>query len=248
MENKILANVCGKQISEKDLEMAISRFPRERQGMFTTEQGKKQLLDQLVSFELFYNYAVDSGLEKSKEYVERVDILKREVLTEFAIQTVLQEIEVTDKEIEEYYEANKDKFKTPETVNAKHILVETEEKAKEIAEKIKNGMAFEDAAKEFSTCPSKQNGGSLGSFGRGQMVPEFEKAAFELELGIVSEPVKTQFGYHLIKVEDKNEGSIKSFDEVKEMIKGGVMQEKQNHKYMSFTEELKQKYDVKINE
>ena len=102
-------------------------------------------------------------------------------------------------------------FKGESSARAKHILVETEEKAKEIKEKINNGLSFEDAAKEFSSCPSSSQGGDLGSFTRGRMVPEFEDAAFSLEVGEVSEPVKTQFGYHLIKNRRKVTRSYKEF-------------------------------------
>lgn len=84
-------------------------------------------------------------------------------------------------------------------VNAQHILVDQEHEAQDLLKKIDDGESFENLAKDYSKCPSGQNGGNLGEFGRGQMVPEFEKAAFELEVGNISEPIKTQFGYHLIK-------------------------------------------------
>ncbi len=89
------------------------------------------------------------------------------------------------------------------SVKASHILVKSEQQAKDIKTQINNGASFESMAKEYSMCPSGANGGDLGFFSRGQMVPEFENAAFGLALGKVSDPVKTQFGYHLIKVTDK---------------------------------------------
>ncbi|MCY6485737.1 peptidylprolyl isomerase [Clostridium aestuarii] len=246
MENKVLATVLGKEITEKDLKLAVERFPQQSRGFLATEEGKKQLLDQLVAFELCYNYGKDSGVENSEDFKEKIEGVKREILTQITIEKVIKAVEVTDKEVEEFYEANKEKFKTPETVAAKHILVETEESAKEISEKIKNGMAFEEAATEFSTCPSKAQGGSLGKFGRGQMVPEFEEAAFSLEAGVVSEPVKTQFGYHLIKVEGKEESTVQAFDQVKDQLKNQLAQEKQSTRYMEFVEELKGKYSTEI--
>jgi parvulin-like peptidyl-prolyl isomerase len=84
-------------------------------------------------------------------------------------------------------------------IRASHILVQNETHCKELIEKIKEGESFEDLAKQFSKCPSGQKGGDLGAFGKGQMVPQFENAAFKLEVGEVSGPVKTQFGYHIIK-------------------------------------------------
>ena len=106
-------------------------------------------------------------------------------------------------------------------------------------------MSFEEAAGQFSTCPSGQQGGDLGEFGRGMMVPEFEDAAFELELEKISEPVKTQFGYHLIKVDTKNEAKAASFDEVKNKIVQQLIQKNQEKKYMDVMKELENKYEVK---
>ena len=102
--------------------------------------------------------------------------------------------------------------------------------------------AFEDVAKESSTCPSGANGGDLGEFGKGQMVKEFEDAAFAAEIGHVVGPVKTQFGYHLIKVEDKKEAEDAKLDDVKEQIKSEIMQKKQQEAYTAKVEELKKKY------
>ncbi|MEA4825088.1 MAG: peptidyl-prolyl cis-trans isomerase [Clostridium sp.] len=246
MENKVLAKVNGREITEADIQLAVQKFPREKQSFLLSEQGKQQLLEQLVSFELYYNYGKEVGMENLEEFKERLAIVEREILTQMAIEKVINEVEVTDKEVEEYYEANKEMFKTGDTVVASHILVDSEELAKEVMVKINGGLAFEEAAEKYSTCPSKAQGGNLGRFGRGQMVPEFEEAAFKIEVGVLSEPVKTQFGYHLIKVEDKQEASVRPFNEVKDMIKSQIFQERQNFKYMSFTEELKKKYSVEM--
>ena len=101
---------------------------------------------------------------------------------------------------------------------------------------------FEDAAKEFSSCPSNAQGGDLGEFGKGQMVPEFDQAVFAAEVVKVVGPVKTQFGYHLIKVEDKKDASVTPFDEVKEQIRANLLQQKQNQAYTEKYKELHDKY------
>ena len=246
MENKILAVVNGTEIKENELEATISRFPKERQGYLRTEQGKSQLLEEIISFELIYNYAKDSGMENEAEYIEQLERAKKEILTQTAISKVVAEANVTDKEVEDYYNVNKEMFKEPEMVSAKHILVESEEKAEEISNKIAEGMLFEEAAQQFSSCPSNAQGGSLGRFSRGQMVPEFEEAAFNLERGKVSEPVKTQFGYHLIKVDERLESSVKPFEEVKASIKNDILQERQAFRYSELNKELRGKYNVEI--
>jgi peptidyl-prolyl cis-trans isomerase C len=187
MENKVLAIVNGKEITQNDLDIAISRFPGERQGYFRNEEGKKQLLDQMVSFELIYNYAKDNGIEQEQDYIERLEAAKKELLTQTAINKILSEVRLTDDEIKAYYDVNKELFKTEEAANARHILVNSLEEANEIRSKIVEGMNFEMAAMQYSTCPSKAQGGNLGQFTRGRMVQEFEEAAFELEVGALSD-------------------------------------------------------------
>ena len=152
-------------------------------------------------------------------------------------------ITISDEEIREYFEANKARFAKGASVHAKHILVDSEDKCNKLLESIvSGGKAFEDVAKESSTCPSGANGGDLGEFGKGQMVKEFEDAAFAAEIGHVVGPVKTQFGYHLIKVEDKKEAEDAKLDDVKEQIKSEIMQKKQQEAYTAKVEALKKKY------
>jgi len=246
MENKVLAIVNGQEITEKDLQMTAMRFPRERQGYFNTEEGKKQLLDQMISFELIYLEAKGSEIENDANYLMQLEMAKKELLIQTSISRIMSGVEVTDSEVEDYYKANETKFTNQETVNAKHILVDTEEKAAEIKSEIASGKSFEDAAEEYSSCPSKAQGGSLGEFSRGQMVPEFEDAAFGMEIGTISDPVKTQFGYHLIKVEGKNEASTKPFAEVGNNIKNMLLQERQAYKYTEHVNGLKGKISVEL--
>ncbi|MDD3225576.1 MAG: peptidylprolyl isomerase [Clostridium sp.] len=246
MENKVLAVVNGKEITEKDIQNSILRFPENKRGYFSSENGKKQLLNELISFELMYNDAVDNKLDEEENFKKQIEAMKREILAQFNVTKVLKDIKVTDKEAKDYYETHKTAFCERGKVSAKHILVDSEEKALKIKEEIKNGKAFEDAAKEYSTCPSKERGGDLGSFSRGQMVPEFETVAFSQEIGVVSEPVKTQFGYHLIKVESKTKDEPKSYEEVKDTIIGGLTQERQNMRYTEYVEKLKGKYKIEI--
>lgn len=246
MENKILASVNGIQISEQDLEIAMTRFPQENQQYFRTEQGKKQLLDQMVSFELVYNYAKEANLEDSDEFKYQLELMKKDLLIQAGVKRILDTVSVNDNDVKDFYDNNREMFKTEETVSAKHILVDSEEKAKEVIEKINSGTSFEDAAKEFSNCPSSEQGGNLGEFGRGRMVPEFEKAAFELSVGEVSEPVQTQFGYHIIKVENKLQADDRPYDEVKAMIAANLLHEKQNRAYTNFVNDLKEDYKVEL--
>ncbi|MBR5219148.1 MAG: peptidylprolyl isomerase [Clostridia bacterium] len=139
-----------------------------------------------------------------------------------------------------FYDENKDNFVSGESVNASHILVDSEEKATELLLKINAGeVSFEDAARSESSCPSSENGGNLGEFTKGQMVPEFDEAVFAMEAGEIKGPVKTQFGYHLIKLNAKNEAKVYDFEEIKGQIKEMVMKEKQQKAYQSKLSQLK---------
>ncbi|MBQ7398948.1 MAG: peptidylprolyl isomerase [Clostridia bacterium] len=168
------------------------------------------------------------------------------MLINFAASKVLDEVKpATDEEIRKYYDDNIDKFQKGESVNASHILVDSEDKANELLSKINAGeISFEDAARENSTCPSKENGGNLGEFTRGQMVPEFDEAVFSMEVGAVSTPVKTQFGYHLIKLVSKSEASTYDFDEIKGQLTEMVNQEKRQAAFQSKINQLKIVYPV----
>ena len=132
----------------------------------------------------------------------------------------------------------------PESASAKHILVDSEELANDVLNKINNNeITFEDAASAHSTCPSKDSGGDLGTFTRGQMVPEFEEAVFNMNNGEVSGPVKTQFGYHLIKLENIQAGGESEYEEVKKEIEKSLMYQKQSEAYSKELNNLKSKYN-----
>lgn len=159
---------------------------------------------------------------------------------------ILGNIKVDDSEAKSYYEENKDKFKHETQVKARHILLETEEKAKEVLNKLNNGADFSEMAKEYSTGPSGERGGDLGYFTRGRMVKEFEDVAFALKVGEISEPVKTQFGYHIIKVEDRKEAGITPYEEVEEEIKRSILESKQQEVWNNFVRNLEDKAEVEI--
>lgn len=245
MEDKILATVAGKEIKESDLQNVIARYPEDRRAYFGTEEAKKQLLEQLVSFELINILGKELKIDETEEYSDNVKQAEKDILTQLTLNKLLLEVTVTEEDALNFYNANKDKFTKAPTVTAKHILVDEKELCDQIKKEIDdNELTFEEAAVKYSTCPSKEEGGNLGSFGRGMMVPEFEEAAFNLDLNVVSEPVQTQFGYHLIKVEDKNDGSESPFEEVKAQIINNLLQEAQQRKYLDVVKELEKKHGV----
>ncbi|MGG7144678.1 peptidylprolyl isomerase [Clostridium nigeriense] len=245
MENKVLATVAGKEIKESDLKNIISRYPEDKRAYFTTDEAKKQLLEQIVSFELINILGRELKINETEEYADNVKQAEKDILTQLTLNKILLDVTVTEEDALNYYNNNKNLFTQPPTVSAKHILVDNKELCDQIKKEIDNNeITFEEAAVKYSTCPSKEQGGNLGSFGRGMMVPEFEEAAFGLDIDVVSDPVQTQFGYHLIKVEEKNEGSEAEFEDVKSKIVNQLLQEGQQRKYLDVVKELENKYGV----
>lgn len=169
------------------------------------------------------------------------------MLKQYYVSKLLAKAEVDDTEIFNFYGANREMFVDKEELRARHILVSTEEEANKIVVEINAGLPFEDAAKKYSSCPSSQEGGNLGFFSEGQMVPEFEKVAFSLKLGEMSAPVKTQFGYHVILAEEKKPAGIMPYDKAKELIRQHLGGQRQQDIYFGKVNQLKKVYDVTIN-
>ena len=242
-EQNILATIDGVNITEADIDAYIAKLPQDQQAYAAYPQFREHCLKQLMAFHLYAKMAVEEKLDETEEFKEMLEKARKEILAQTAINSVLKDITVTEEEMQAFYKENPDHFAEPESAHAKHILVDTEEKAQEIMASIEKGeVSFEDSAKEFSSCPSNAQGGDLGEFGRGQMVPEFDQVAFEAEIGKVVGPVKTQFGYLVIKVEGRKEASVMAFDTVKDYIQGTLLQQKQNEVYTSKFRELEAKY------
>jgi len=164
---------------------------------------------------------------------------------EYAIAKCVESVKVKEEDVKAFYEAHKDQLNAEESVNASHILVDHEDKAKEIMDSIENGdITFEDAARQYSSCPSSAQGGNLGDFGRGQMVPEFDTACFEMAEGEIRGPVQTQFGYHIIKLNKKNEAAPMAYADIKDELAAQVTREKQQAAYQSKVNQLKILYPV----
>lgn len=243
MENKVFAKVKDREITNLEVEQILKTLPPQQAMYLNSEEGKKQIAKELVDQELFYLDAIDSDLESDEGFIKELEKLKEGLLKQYAVTKLIRDVKANDDEAKVYYENHKETFKTKEKASAKHILVDSEEKAKELYTKIiSEEVTFEDCAKENSTCPSKNQGGDLGEFGRGQMVPEFEEAVFNMKKDEVAGPVKTQFGYHLIKLSNITESKTLSFDEVKEKIKQMLTKTKQQELFDSKLKELYLKY------
>lgn len=236
----VLVRVNGKSITQQEVDTELmnasqgrfNQVPPEKQAAF-----RQQVLQQLIGKELIYDDAQKSGVLKSKEYKEEYKKLEERMKKELAVQVwqkkVVDGIKVSNATLTDYYNKNKEEFNEKASVHARHILVKEEADAKSIINQLKHlsgqklQAKFIKLAKAKSTGPSGVKGGDLGFFTQGQMVPAFNDKVFSMKVGTIAKaPVKTQFGYHIIYLQEKKDAAAKSFNEVKPFIKQRLKMEK----------------------
>lgn len=240
---KIMATVAGEPITETEFNRYLETLPREQQAYVPNPYFQKQVLDQIINTRLMTRLALDEKLDETEKFKETMASIRGDILAQMAIDKIATAVTVSDEEAEAYFKANEARFSKGASVGAKHILVEEESKAQEILAELNSGsISFDEAASKYSTCPSKERGGDLGEFGHGQMVKEFDEAAFAAEIDTVTEPVKTQFGYHLIKVYKKTEASVPAFAEIADSVKNNMLNEKRNTAIQATLMDLKARY------
>ena len=244
-----LAMVGKTQITQADLEREIKGLPDFAQKLFEGPEGKEKFLNELIKKELLYQEALKRGIDKDPEYQKKIEEFKKLTLIGLLLDKEIEsKAKVTEQDAKAYYEKNKAEIASVSQIKASHILVKTEAEAKKLEEMLKKGGNFAELAKKYSIdAGSAKNGGDLGYFSSGQMVPEFEQAAARLKPGEISEPLKTKFGYHLIKVADKKTGKPVEFEKVKNVLLQRLSAEKQKEVFDAFIESLKKSFKVEIN-
>lgn len=245
----ILAKVGNATITQADYDREFKSLPEYAQQLFSDEQGKEKFLNEIVNKEMLYQEALKKGLEKTPEFQKKLEEFKKLTLvTELFENEILSKAKISDQELKDYYDKHKEEFIPTIQIKASHILVKTEDEAKKVLDRLKKGEKFGDIANAVSIdTGSAKKGGDLGYFSKGQMVPEFEKAAASLNVDDISVPVKTQFGYHIIKVTDKKKGTPVEFDKIRDMISQRLSGEKQKGAFDLYITELKKNYKVEIN-
>ncbi len=242
------AVVHGEPITVMELEAAIEALPLVYKGRYSTPQGKKEYLEKMIRDRIVEQTARDLGFLDDPEIVAKVNDAKMRILNEhFFLTQVREKVQVNDEEIEEYYQAHRQDYIKPEEIRVRHILTETEEEAESILQDLKAGRNFEDMAADFSIdMRTNEKGGDLGYITRGRTVKEVEEVAFSLEPGEVSDVVKSRFGYHIVKVEDRRPETYRSIDEMRELVVSEVRRIKEEQKSKDLMTELKNRYGVKV--
>ena len=239
-----LVEMYGSQVLDSMITEKIVELEAKKAKISVTDEDVQKELDKMIeqvggeemfNYQLAYSgYTMDQMKEELKNYLTIVKILE-------------PKIEITDEEINSYFEENKDRFAQEEEVQASHILVDDEETANKVKKLLDDGGDFAALAKEYSKDGSAQSGGDLGYFTKGEMIQEFEDAAFSMEIGQVSEPVKSEYGYHIIKVTDKKEAQEATLENSKDEIKDILRNQKVNELYPTWITEMQEQYDIKNN-
>ena len=246
-DQKVLARISNKYLTVGDFKKRMERLPSYFRDM--VENNKKRFLDETIVEIMFYEEAIRQGLDKDKEVKDILNEAKKKILIAKLIQKEVEnKVKVDDAEARKYYEIHKEEYKSPELLRASHILVSTEAEAKEILDSLAKGASFEDLAKEKSMDATATRGGDIGYFRKGQLVPEFESAAANLNPGEMAPIVHTQFGYHVIKLTGKKEPEIEPFEKVKPKIVEEVKKAKRSELFDKLVMDLKNKYRVEMED
>ena len=223
-DDPVVATVNGTKILKSMLVTAQQLLPEQYQKI-PLMQIYPALVDTVIDMKLSAADARKRRLHKTKEFKVLMSRVEDQMLQRTVLQAEMDKA-LTEEALKRRYDALIADEKSSTEVHARHILVKTKEEANDIIEQLQNGASFEVTAKEKSTGPSATSGGDLGFFGKGQMVPEFEKAAFSLRKGKFTDtPVKTQFGWHIIKLEDRRKSEPPSFESIKQKLQTEISQE-----------------------
>jgi len=221
-----VATVDGTPITRAEYDFYIKRLLQGRPNTELTTEQKNGVLDDMIGMQLIADQAVKDGLDKDPEVATSLQVLRLRILADAQSQKYLKDKEPTDADLHADYDAAVAGLDKTE-YHARHILVPTKEQAEAVIKKIKGGAKFEDVAKAESTDTSKANGGDLGWFSLNRMAKPFGDAVKNLKKGeMTQEPVQTQFGWHVIKLEDTREAPPPPFEQVKQQVTNNVMQKK----------------------
>jgi len=236
-ENKIIAKVGNLEITEMELTIAEAEL-RQQFEQVPAEQRRAAILSALIDIKLLANKAIDEGVDKDDRVKSQIDFLSARALHNQFFEKNIAE-SVSDEEVKARFDKEIAAAVPEQEVKARHILVKTVDEAKAIITELEGGKDFAELATEKSTGPTGPNGGDLGFFGKGQMVPEFDTAAFALGDGeFTKQPVQTQFGWHVIKREETRDRPLPTFEEAADAIRQILLREKYFATVLAAREEL----------
>jgi peptidyl-prolyl cis-trans isomerase C len=223
--NPVLAKVNGAEIRQSDMALAEEELGPSL-AQIDPATKKENVLSFLIDMKIVAKAAEDKKVENDEDFKKRLAFARNRLLMDSLLATE-GKAATTDEAMKKVYDDASKQITGEQEVHARHILVATEDEAKEVEEELKKGADFAELAKKKSKDPGASDGGDLGFFTKDQMVPEFSAVAFALEPGKISDPVKSQFGWHVIKVEEKRNRKAPDFDQVKSQIETYVTRKAQ---------------------
>ncbi len=220
-EDKTIAIVNGHEIKVSEVQMATEDIIGQLPDL-SPKLRYPFVVEYLIERHLLAQLAVKEGVADTDEYKRRLALYQAKALRDAYFFQKIRPL-VTEEQVKAAYDAEAAKVAQTERIRARHILVATEKEAKDILDRLAKGEKFEDIAKKYSLDGSKDYGGDLGYFTAPEMVPEFSAAAFALKAGETSQPVKTDFGWHIIRLEDRKMGAAQPYDQVKAAIRNVLL-------------------------
>lgn len=246
-DEDILVTIGNTRITVTDFNERVSNLPDRYREI--AQKRKAAYIQELINDTLLYQEAVRKELDKDEEVKKVIDEARKKILVAKLLSNEIESaIEIADGEIEEFYKQNVARYMTPEAMRASHILVNTIEDAESIIEELKTGEGFEKVARSRSLDPTAQNGGDIGYFPKGQLMPEFEQACSQLKVGETSGVVRTSLGYHIIKLTDRRAPTERPIEQVRDEISVRIREMKRREKFNDLLEELKNSTKIIVNE
>ncbi len=260
-DSTVIARVGPYTLTRADFAKELAQNPQLRALLSLKPEMQKALVERWVAINLLGLGGKEAGLEKDPQIRAEIEEQTRMILARHYFERkVLSGLKVTEAEMQRYYLRHKKDYTLPERIQAQHILIRVPEgadkkteaaalaKAREIRQKLLAGADFATMAKKYSQDPgTRDKGGDLGLFSRGQMIPEFEKAVFKLKVGEISPPIRTRFGYHIVRVSARIPAQVQPYKKVKEQVRKDLLEEKKNQRLMALLRELRKKYPVEVH-
>ena len=244
---QVLARFDGTQITEQDFLEKIKALPRTLQSV--AMKRKHELIEDMAAEHFLMKEAERQGLGQETDVRDLIRMAKKKIIIAKLVEKEIDsKLSLAPDEAEKYYESHKEEFMTPLLLRASHILVKTEEEALTLKNSLDQGADFEETARQKSIDTTAARGGDLGFFQKGQFVPEFEDTAFQMEKGEVRGPVKSQFGYHILKLQDRMEPRLRDFKAVKNSVEERLFTERRSKAFKEYVQKLKGNIKIEVND
>jgi peptidyl-prolyl cis-trans isomerase C len=245
--SRVVARFDGASVTENDLRKKVGTLPKTVQSI--ASDHKKDLIEDMAAEHFLLKEAVRRKLDAEPDVKDLLAVARKKILIARLVEKEVDEkISVDEAEAGKYYEFHKEEFMTPLLLRASHILVKTEEEANAVKASLDSGGDFEETARQKSIDLTAIRGGDLGFFQKGQFVPEFEETVFAMSKGQTSAPVKTAFGYHLIRLNDRVEPRVRDFKAVRGLVEERLLNEKRSKIFREYVQKLKGNAKIDIDE